>query len=48
MANDNMKKGEVEKGGRGEEEEEISYFHNLLYIICRVCNKCTYSISTGS
>jgi hypothetical protein len=48
MANDNMKKGEVEKGGRGMEEEEILYFHNLLYIICRICNKYICPIGTGS
>jgi hypothetical protein len=26
----------------------IFYFHNLLYIICRICNKCICSISAGS
>jgi hypothetical protein len=26
----------------------FSLFHNLLYIICRFCNKCICSISTGS
>jgi hypothetical protein len=27
---------------------ESIIFHNLLYIICRICNKCICSISTGT
>jgi hypothetical protein len=28
--------------------QETYFFTNLLYIICRICNKCICSISTGS
>jgi hypothetical protein len=28
--------------------ESDSFFTHLLYIICRICNKCICSISTGS